>query len=393
MPHRKFVASPDIILAASRVRDWMVEEGVKLVDLGAFLDQLCERIRTAGVPIERATLGFEVLHAERVRMSRQWRLGAPQTEQTLPVGEEARYDRSPFALAHRLMDWVQLDLARTDDDAFPVVRDLKASGFTHYVAIPVPFTDGSENSMSFATRRPEGFSEDHLAFLARIVPVLAVGLEIRTAHMTTEDLLGTYVGAEPKRLILSGNVHRGDLSRISAAILFSDIRGFTALATRLADEESVDLLNAYFDCFVPAIERRGGEVLKYLGDGILAIFRDSGGRQSEAAAAALDAAKAGIDAATLLSTKRRLARTVKVGVALHLGSVVYGNIGSGSRLDFTIVGHDVNLASRIQKANKRLDEALLMSEAFAGVIEPAPVEIGSFKLSGIAEAQRLYIPR
>jgi adenylate cyclase len=211
--------------------------------------------------------------------------------------------------------------------------------------------------------------------------------------MTTEDLLATYVGEEPKRLILSGNVHRSGLSRISAAILFSDIRGFTALSTRLTDEESVELLNAYFDCFVPEIERRGGEVLKYLGDGILAIFRDRDGDLGPASMAALDTAQAGIAEATALSAEKKLARTIKVGVALHRGTVAYGNIGSGSRLDFTVVGRDVNLASRIQKANKRLDEPLLMSEAFARTITPMPVEIGSFKLSGIAEPQTLFIPR
>lgn len=393
MPHRKFSASPDVILAASRVRDWMVEEGVKLADLGDFLDELCQRIRAASVPIERATLGFEVLHAERLRLARNWELGRPQTERALPLGEEARYDRSPFALAHLRKDWVNLNLALTADDLFPVVKDLKAGAFTHYVAIPVLFSDGGENSLSFATRAPGGFSDDQLAFLARIVPVLAVALEIRVARMTTEDLLRTYVGEEPQRLILSGNVHRGDLTRISAAILFSDIRGFTSLATKLKDEESVHLLNAYFDCFVPEIERRDGEVLKYLGDGILAIFRDGDGERRESVAAALSAAKAGLEAATALGTERRLARSLKVGVSLHHGTVAYGNIGSGARLDFTVVGRDVNLASRIQKANKKLDEPLLMSDAFARAISPSPVEIGSFKLSGIAEPQRLYIPR
>ncbi len=393
MPHRKFVASPDVILAASRVRDWMVEESVKVADLGDFLDQLCERIRAAGVPIERATLGFEVLHAERLRMARNWELGRPQTERALPVGQEAIYDKSPFALAHRRKDWVLLKLAETADDLFPVVKELKAGGYTHYAAIPVRFTDGGENSLSFATRSIEGFNNDHLAFLARIVSVLAVALEIRVAHMTTADLLRTYVGEEPKRLILSGNVHRGDLTRISAAILFSDIRGFTPLAARLPDEESVRLLNAYFDCFVPEIECRGGEVLKYMGDGILAIFRDGDGGAQPAATAALAAGQAGIARATALSSEKKLARAVKVGVSLHHGAVAYGNIGSGTRLDFTVVGRDVNLASRIQRANKKLDEPLLMSSAFAAAITPSPVEIGSFKLSGIAEPQTLYIPR
>lgn len=393
MPHRKFVASPEVILAASSVRDWMVEEGVKLADLGDFLDQLCQRIRAGGVPIERATLGFQVLHAERLRLARSWELGRPQTERALLLGEETSYDRSPLALAHRRKSWIVLKPEETQDDLFPVVSDLKRGGFTHYVAIPVLFTDGSENSLSFATRSLGGFSEAHLAFLARIVPVLAVALEIRTARMTTEDLLRTYVGEEPKRLILSGNVHRSGLSRISAAILFSDIRGFTALATRLKDEQSVELLNAYFDCFVPEIEARGGEVLKYLGDGILAIFRDREGARKEATAAALAVAQAGLAAATALSSEKKLARAVKVGVALHHGTVAYGNIGSGSRLDFTVVGRDVNLASRIQRANKKLDEPLLMSEAFAQLISPPPVEIGNFNLSGIAEPQPLYIPR
>ncbi len=126
------------------------------------------------------------------------------------------------------------------------------------------------------------------------------------------------------------------------------------------------LLNAYFDCFVPEIECRGGEVLKYMGDGILAIFRDGDGGAQPAATAALAAGQAGIARAIALSSEKKLARAVKVGVSLHHGAVAYGNIGSGTRLDFTVVGSDVNLASRIQKANKRLDEPLLMSSAFRG---------------------------
>lgn len=393
MPHRKFAASSDVILAASRVRDWIVEEGVHVADLGGFLDQLCERIRTGGVAIERATLGFEVLHAERIRMSREWQLGRQQTERSLPLGMEARYDSSPFALAYRTNDWVVLDLTATADGRFPIVHDLKTMGFTGYAAIPVPFTDGSENSVSFATRRPGGFGEPDLAFLARVVPVLAVALEIRRARMQMDDLLRTYLGEEPKRLVLAGKVHRADVIRISAAIMFSDIRGFTSLSTRLTDEESVVLLNDYFDCFVPEIEARGGEVLKYLGDGILAVFRDRDGDTPKAAAATLAAAQAGLARADAVSAQKRLGRALKVGVSLHHGTVAYGNIGSGSRLDFTVVGRDVNLASRIQKANKRLDEPLLMSAPFARLIAPMPVEIGTFKLSGFTQSQPLFIPR
>ena len=183
------------------------------------------------------------------------------------------------------------------------------------------------------------------------------------------------------------------MSRIRSAILFADMRSYTSLTSSLTPEAAVELLNAYFDCLVPPIEAEGGEVLKYLGDGLLAIFRDRGDDTGGAAQAALTA---GTGALALLEEANALGRfpaRIDAGIALHHGEAAYGNVGSGGRLDFTVIGPDVNLASRIAELNKALSEPLLMSRAFAQHLWGDPEPLGSHQVHGFPEPVPVYRPR
>jgi adenylate cyclase len=300
--------------------------------------------------------------------------------------------KSPFAHVNKTGEWLLLDLARTPDDLFPIIPDLKAGGYRHYLTIPIRFATGAENGISFATRAPEGFGEHGLEALRIIMPTFALITELRAVSKRLDDVLRIYVGDEPHRAILSGAILRGQVTRIRSAILFADMRSYTRLSSDLSPEAAVTLLNDYFDCLVPPIEDEGGEVLKYLGDGLLAIFRDRGDDTGGAPQSALTAATQALRRVDAANQEGRFPATVALGIALHHGDAAYGNVGSGQRLDFTVIGRDVNLASRIATLNKRLGEPLLMSRPFVDHLWGDPQPLGAHEVDGFDETIEVFRP-
>ena len=182
--------------------------------------------------------------------------------------------------------------------------------------------------------------------------------------------------------ILSGAIRRGQVNRIRSAILFADMRSYTRITSTLSPEAAVELLNTFFDCLVPPIEQEGGEILKYMGDGVLAIFRDQADDTGGTAQSALSAAISGLVRLDEANAAGHFPTRVEAGIALHHGEAAYGNVGSGVRLDFTVIGPDVNLASRIAQMNKVLGEPLLMSRAFADHLWGDPELLGNHALDG-----------
>jgi adenylate cyclase len=209
---------------------------------------------------------------------------------------------------------------------------------------------------------------------------------------TASNLLDTYVGHGSGERILDGQIHRGDVQAIEAAIWLSDMRGFTPLADRLPGHELIDLLNRYFDCQIPAIIAHGGEVLKFMGDGLLAIFPIADATAVDCCASALAAAEATrANIAALRSQTNAAGRgAVRFGLALHVGEVQYGNIGGGNRLDFTCIGPAVNLAARIEKLASRLDRDILVSQPFARHCRRPLIRLGEFELAGFGAPQAVF---
>jgi adenylate cyclase len=298
------------------------------------------------------------------------------------------YERSPFAYVHRTGEWLLLDLAETPDDAFGIVPELKEAGYRHYLCIPIVFTNGSHNGITVATRAR--FEDQHLALFRFIMPSLAAAMEMRAVNQRLDNVLRIYVGDEPHRAILSGAIRRGQVTRIRSAILFADMRSYTQISSMLEPEKAVELLNTFFDCLVPPIESEGGEILKYLGDGLLAIFRDRGDDTGGTAQSALTAAISGLVKLDEANRGGQFPVKVQAGIALHHGEAAYGNVGSGTRLDFTVIGRDVNLASRIAQMNKALGEPLLMSRAFADHLWGDPESLGTHELDGFGERIQIY---
>jgi adenylate cyclase len=385
-----------LVAAAPGLADWLVREARFLSDNAVILDRLCERLVAAGVPLDRASLHLRALHPRYRGVSRVWQPGEPVATRFLDHGIEktATYLESPVRAVvegGRRLEW-RLDGRAALPYAF--LEELREEGYVHYVIAPVPYAAGPVNALSWATRRPGGFTTAALALFEALLPSYAAVVESKAVWRFVGNMLRTYVGQEPSRLILDGQVRRGDIRTITAALMLIDLRDFTLLSDRLNPRAVIRLLNDYFDCVFPAVRGQGGEIMEIMGDGVLAIFhQEPGASASEACRAALAAAEEALAAVAGYNRRERTgAPVLQAGAALHYGTVSYGNIGSGDRLDFTVIGPDVNLTSRIEQFCRQLDRTLIMSQAFAERLDRPTWELGHFALRGFATMQRLFAP-
>ncbi len=393
-PARDADAFPDPERAGGAIADWLLGTALRQGDGDTLIAGLAERLTAAGIAIDRIFIAVDALHTDYAGIGRSWTREDGPRMRYFPHGEQRTgvYLASPFHHVHTTGEWLTLDLAATPDDRFGIVPELKAGGYASYLCIPIIFSNGAENGIALASRSPDAFGPRAVAILRRVVPALSALLEARAAQKWLDDVLRVYVGDEPHREILGGVIRRGQVRRIRSAILFADMRGYTRLSSALDPEATVEILNAFFDCLVPPIEAGGGEVLKYMGDGLLAIVRERGDDPGAAARAALAAARQAVARVEALDRSGALPGPVGLGIALHHGEAAYGNVGSGARLDFTVVGRDVNLASRLGRLNRVLDEPILMSSAFADHLRDGPEPLGAHDLEGLDERVRIYRP-
>jgi adenylate cyclase len=373
--------------------DWLLSEA-RALEAPRATSQFCERLIDLGVPLDRYGLSVSMLHAELDAIGRSWLRGKGVSESVYIRREDddARYQNSPYRRAAETRSWVELWLPTTKGNTFGIVPELKAAGYVHYFCIPIFFLNGSTAWITLATLSASGFSMKDIAIVALILPALSALIEIRAAWVTMDNVLKTYVGAEPRRAILAGNVKRGQVSTIRSAILFADMRGSSDLTAAMSAVAAVKLFNQFFDCLVPPIEANRGEVLKYLGDGLLAIFRQATTGECQAHLDALGAARQALQSLLQFNSAHPELPVLRAGVALHFGEAAYGNIGSGSRLDFTVIGRDVGLASRIADLNRILDEPLLLSQSFVERMGSGFTNLGSFRVRGFDDPIEVYRP-
>jgi adenylate cyclase len=372
----------------SEAAAWLIDGARSAVRPQDVLGELCEKLVARGIPLWRAAVFVRTLHPEVTGRRFLWRRGAEVAIGELPY---ERLDTDEYRLSPVVHVYgTGAPLRRRIRDAaeaadFEVLRDLRSEGATDYLASPLFFIDGSIQVATWATDHPDGFSDQHIAGIEAVVAPLARVAEIRALSRTASSLLNTYVGHQTGERILAGRIRRGHTESIRAAIWLSDMRGFTALADRASPNALIEVLNRYFDCQVPAVLDRGGEVLKFIGDGLLAIFPVDGARDEAAACAAAltaaDEARAGV-AALDRSIGVDGIETLRFGLALHVGDVLYGNIGGGNRLDFTCIGPAVNVAARIEKLAGRLGRTVLASCNFAEQCGTRLAPVGEFLLPG-----------
>lgn len=377
------------------VATWLVEHGGRGIELGPFLAELCARLVAAGVPLYRVSLGLRPPHPEIYARNVRWKrgeLGVSVIDRDYGIRTSNAYTHSPVRLIHEgagaLRRRLEGEGAGLD---FPILAELKADGCTDYVIMPLLHSTGETDFISWTTDRPGGFATPQLTLLYDLLPLIALRIELAGAYEATRTLLTTYLGREPARRVLNGSVRRQSVETIRAAVLVSDVRGFTRFADRHSAADVVRLLDDYFECMAEAIEDRGGEVLKFIGDGLLAMFEATDDRS--ACERALKAACAALDMLGAVNARRASAgmAEIRAGIGLHIGDVQYGNIGARERLDFTVIGPAVNEASRVEQLTKALDRPLLATAAFAGAASGCPLaSVGFHALRGVAEPQEIF---
>lgn len=380
--------------------------------------ELCERMTDAGFLLTRVNVFIQTLHPDVFGISLVWR---PDAEMKINMasfdatGSEA-YRSSPLAVMYDTKAEVRLKIDDPANMRFPIVSDLIEEGATDYLLLPIKFSDGELQVSTWTTNRPGGYTAEELDALRALVVPLARVVEIMSLRRMASILIDTYVGNQAGERILAGHIRRGYTETMNAAIWLSDMRGFSALSDRLPPDVIVDVLNCYFDCQVPAILDRGGDILKFMGDGLLAVFPIENGNSVAACTRALDAARAAREAIHSLCYPHEGGQLdgFRFGVALHVGDVLYGNIGGGrplpfddgfigielrdledatrstSRLDFTCIGPAVNLAARLEKIASRLGRTVVASDTFAQIARCDWVDLGEFPIAGVARPERVF---
>jgi len=369
---------------------WLAEEGRFAPDTGGLLEMLCEKLAALGVQIARATVHVRTLHPEFRGISRVWRRGESIEIRTARHGIEytSDYQDSPVQHIIETGQWLDITLSDATDRRFPILAMLRAQGITHYVMAPLIFSNRIVNSMSWATDAPGGFTKAEVELFRDLVTAVTPILEVTAVRRIYRELLATYVGRDPGARITAGAVQRGDVRHLKAAMLLADLRGFSALTDELPEERIIELLNAFFDLVVPGVIGNGGDVLKYIGDAVIAIFPVTGDDPAPACKSALAAARSALTA--LQAASPEIQQRISMVIALHYGNVAYGNIGSGNRLDFTAIGRDVNILSRLELLCKKVGRPLLMTDAFAAEVAEPVFELGHFELRGFHQHQAVY---
>jgi adenylate cyclase len=374
---------PAAPLSYGDVLHWLTSQARDERFIDNIFAELCNRLQRAGIPVKRASLHLLIQHPQWLGARVLWVDGmkdATITRVDYDVQQRSEYIGSPVDEIQKGAPEVRAHLDR--DGALGrkhgLYSELRALGLTDYVAWPLYHTLGKKHAVAFSTDRASGFDDGHIAALSELLPILALVSEIRMKNRLARTLLETYVGSHAGELILAGATRRGSGTTVRAAIMICDLREFTRISDSWPRDDVIDLLNDYFDAMSEPIARHGGEILKFMGDGLLAIFPLS---QPTACADLLHAVSEARQAMTELNGKSRASggKPLNFGIGVHVGDVMYGNIGSRARLDFTVIGPAVNMASRLETLTKQLGRTVLLSRAFADLVA------GEFELERLGE--------
>ncbi len=381
---------------AVAIGEWITTAPSSSEDRAEFVQGLAERLTQSGIPLWRLRYALMTMHPEVLWRSVLWsaRDGVSVFDQSHARLGDAFYTASPVAVVRRSGAPLRVRL-EPGELPFALCTELRDQGGTDFYALPLPFSNGQVSYATFVTDDPAGFSDSSLALLDAVRPYLARRIELESAYYATRALLEVYLGKNAARRVLAGEFQRGRGEEIDAAIWFSDMRGFTRLSDRLPPARVIELLDGHFELIVSAIGAHGGEVLKFIGDAVLAIF-PFGNDARDACRRALAAAERTF--AGLADVNQGLAaageEAVEIGIALHSGAVMYGNIGGRDRLDFTVISSAVNETSRLESLCKSLGTRLALSARFVETAEAEGVEdLGEHELRGVRAPVRVFTAR
>jgi adenylate cyclase len=377
------------------VARWFVTEAYLITDTAQLVAAAGEQLVLSGIPLYRLAYFQLTPHPEFQGTAYFWRRGRGVETGTRPHGDnqDAEYRDNPLPMVFEQRKTVRVHLDRIEPQA-PILRQLKEEGATDYVALPLLFTTGHVDALSVVSDMPGGFSSTDLDRMFLLQFAFTRLVEIHSLRDTAVNLLDAYVGRAAGQRILGGEVKRGDGQTIEAVIWYCDLRGFTRASDTLPRDTIIALLNDWFDTMGTIATSAGGEILKFMGDGMLAIFTvPTPEARAATASSAAGAAATAVDAMRVLNRIRAAEGepAVRFGLALHLGDVMFGNIGASRRLDFTVIGPAVNYAARLEKLCSPLDRAVLLSAAMAALLPDTDLEpLGDHTLKDIDHPQSVF---
>lgn len=387
---------------------WLVEAGLQGMQMTELLETYCTKLVDLGVPLFRMHVTMTAVHPNYGGIGFNWRANRGPELSEYAHSQEAPegWRLSPFQYMLTENEYVYRERITADQESrFPLLNEMRLEGATDYLAQAVLFEKWEQDRpinnedhvdgalVSWMADGGDGFSETDLALIQSTFPTFALAIKSSSHRKMAEDLLGVYLGPDAGKRVLSGEIERGSTQSIDAVICYFDFEGFTALSQQLEGEALIHMLNTYFDPVVACIEAEGGNVLKFMGDGLLAIFDRA--HLSDAPDRAVRSVR-GIEAAMAALSAERTARNEPVfryTVALHVGRVLYGNIGAPERLDFTVIGPDVNLAARIGGMHKSLGQNVILSGVLAEQVSDQSsdlVSLGRYMLRGVTRPQELF---
>jgi adenylate cyclase len=390
--------SPDL----RQIVQWIVQQATTRDDGVALLDGFCRALVDGGLPLWRMSVTIPAIDPSVRGFSFEWRSDRGASLVSAAHGDEqtGAFESTPlYALlaGGRTSARWRLHDEPNSAKAFPALLELRAEGGTDYVLHILWFTPGAALKgvvVSFATNRPSGFCDDDLAIFAEVLPALGLAICKFSLSQTLHETLATYLGSRTSTRVLEGHIRRGET--VAAAILLADFRAFTALTDRDDPVRVVGWLDEHFDAIGEPVARCGGEILKFTGDGFLAIFPvpDPEHRPCPACGCVLAAAEQALALNRALNERRRAAGLpgLEVDLVLHFGRVVYGNVGTSRRLDFTVIGRAVNEASRIEELCDEADRSILVSDTFAERCGRELELVGTFALRGLERKQQIWAP-
>lgn len=381
---------------ADGVVDWLTNGTRDERFIDDIFAQMCIRLQQAGIPLKRSTLHILINHPQWLGARFVWSDGMREAEIALvdyDVRERTEYIGSAANEMQEGATEVRENLERDPSlgRKHALYDEMREKGLTDYVAWPLYHTLGKRHLITFATDRPGGFDQAHIAALKKLLPVLSLVSEIRVKNRFARTLLETYVGSHAAELILAGATRRGTGTTVRAAIMICDLRDFTKISDNWPRDDVIDLLNDYFDAMSEPIARHGGEILKFIGDGLLAIFPLQAPNACENLLHAVTEARLAMAALNERNSATSRA-PLNYGIGVHVGDVMYGNIGSSSRLDFTVIGPAVNMASRLEALTKKLGRSVLLSRDFAELVQPKfeLEHVGKHEVRGFSDPIELF---
>jgi adenylate cyclase len=385
-------------VAVDRTFRWLLREGRGQPTGKELLQGFADNLTGGGFPLLRAFMAQPTLHPQIASVAYRWSRAEPRVEaftREHDIWQSDQYLRSPMALIYAGEPMIRRRLSGPDLKLdFPILEDLVAEGATDYAIFGLRRGDGRPlAAVSIATDAPGGFSDEQLTGFQTLLPLLSLIVEVIGTRLMARSLLEIYLGADAGRRVMGGLIRRGESVTIAAAIWQCDLRDFTAMSNQLPRDEVLAILNDYFDAVTRPVLAHGGEILKFIGDSVLAIFpmKDDLDRDSKCHTA-LAAAEEALDAMRDVNELRASAGKgpLGIGIGLHAGSVSYGNIGAQTRLDFTVIGPAVNLAARITGLCRPLNQKLLASKVFASPCGSKLVPLGHYPMHGFDQPQEVY---